>query len=267
MTGPPTQGQLNAIARRIDAGASVLRSWPLAGGVSAAMTAFEVADAEGATRRYVLRQPPGWSSAGHEQRLLSLVQGRGVPVPVPRLAGEAGDVLEGDWLVLDYAEGEPYFGPAFGPRRATAMATALAAIHAIDTAASDFSFLRSEGDGRTLLHGDFWPGNVLWQGEELAAVIDWEDSILGDALFDVAITRLDLALIHGAEAAALFTARYFERTGTEGALLPHWDARAVARQEPHLEAWNGGWADLGRPDLTMDVIRERFAAFAGQTRG
>ena len=129
MPGPPTQGQLDAIARRIHPRASVLRSWPLAGGVSAATTAFEVAEGEGATRRYVLRQPPGWSSAGHEQRLLSLVQGRGVAVPVLRLLGEAGDVLEDDWLVLDYADGEPYFGPDLGPRRATAMAEALAAIH------------------------------------------------------------------------------------------------------------------------------------------
>ena len=267
MPGPPTRGQLEALARHIHPAAHVLRSWPLAGGVSAAMTAFEVADGEGATRRYVLRQPPGWSSAGHEHRLLSLVQGRGVPVPVPQLLGEAGDVFDGDWLVLDYAEGEPFFGQDFGPQRAVEMATALAAIHAIDTAASDFSFLRTDGDGQTLLHGDFWPGNVLWQGEELAAVIDWEDALLGDPLFDVAITRLDLALIHGVKAADLFTARYLERTGSEEALLPHWDARAAARQEPHLEAWNGGWAELGRPDLTMDVIRERFAAFAGRTRG
>lgn len=231
------------------------------------MTAFEVADERGKTRTYVLRQPPKWSPAEQEQRLLLLVQGRGVPVPFPRLLGAAADVLEDDWLVLDYAEGQPHFGPDFGPRRAEALASALAAIHAIDTTASDFSFLRTDGDGRALLHGDFWPGNILWQGEHLSAVIDWEDALLGDPLLDVAITRLDLALIHGEAATAQFTDRYVEYTGQDTARLPGWDARAVARMEPHLEAWNGSWTDLGRPDLTMDVIRERFAAFAAGPPG
>ena len=33
-----------------------------------------------------------------------------------------------------------------------------------------------------LLHGDYWPGNVVWQGGRIAAVIDWEDTAVGDPL-------------------------------------------------------------------------------------
>jgi len=31
-----------------------------------------------------------------------------------------------------------------------------------------------------LVHGDFWPGNILWQQNQLAGVIDWEDAMLGE---------------------------------------------------------------------------------------
>ena len=38
-----------------------------------------------------------------------------------------------------------------------------------------------------LLHGDYWPGNILWKDGRLAAVIDWEDACLGDPLVDLAM--------------------------------------------------------------------------------
>src|SRR5690606_20855011 len=59
-----------------------------------------------------------------------------------------------------------------------------------------------------LLHGDYWPGNVLWRAGRLAAVIDWEDAALGDPLADLAISRLDLLWIFGPEAMRAFTDRY-----------------------------------------------------------
>ncbi|NIS35883.1 MAG: phosphotransferase, partial [Actinobacteria bacterium] len=42
-----------------------------------------------------------------------------------------------------------------------------------------------------LLHGDFWMGNVVWDGDEIAAVIDWEEACVGDPLADLAGARLD----------------------------------------------------------------------------
>ena len=46
-----------------------------------------------------------------------------------------------------------------------------------------------------LLHGDFWPGNLRWEGEELVGVLDWEDCHQGDPMVDVAVTRLELYLL------------------------------------------------------------------------
>ncbi|MCI0397582.1 MAG: phosphotransferase [Chloroflexi bacterium] len=107
------------------------------------------------------------------------------------------------------------------------MATHLASIHRVDSSHQELSFLpqarecpetlrqrptnpdQSLDEGRirdtlasrrplpqhnpsVLLHGDFWPGNTLWQDGKLVAVIDWEDARSGDPLIDLAISRLDI---------------------------------------------------------------------------
>jgi aminoglycoside phosphotransferase (APT) family kinase protein len=59
-----------------------------------------------------------------------------------------------------------------------------------------------------LLHGDYWPGNVLWHDGKIVAVIDWEDARLGDPLIDLAMSRLDLVWICGIYAMHMFTEQY-----------------------------------------------------------
>ena len=49
----------------------------------------------------------------------------------------------------------------------------------------------------SLVHGDFWPANTLWLRGELTGVVDWVYACRGDAGFDVASCRLDLALLFG----------------------------------------------------------------------
>jgi hygromycin-B 4-O-kinase len=39
---------------------------------------------------------------------------------------------------------------------------------------------------RYLVHGDYGFGNILFDGEKITAIIDWESSMYGDFLFDVA---------------------------------------------------------------------------------
>ena len=59
-----------------------------------------------------------------------------------------------------------------------------------------------------LLHGDFWPGNVLWQDDVLAAIIDWEHARLGDPLYDLAESRLEILWAFGLNAMHRFTQSY-----------------------------------------------------------
>jgi aminoglycoside phosphotransferase (APT) family kinase protein len=81
-----------------------------------------------------------------------------------------------------------------------------------------------------LLHGDFWPGNVLFVNQTISALIDWEDAMIGDPAVDLANARLELLLLFGDDAAAHFTAEYRRlRPHVLLAALPFWDAAAALR--------------------------------------
>jgi aminoglycoside phosphotransferase (APT) family kinase protein len=113
-----------------------------------------------------------------------------------------------------------------------------------------------------LLHGDYWSGNVLWRGDELAAIIDWEDARVGDPLLDLAIARLDLVWLLGADAMRSFTAQYAARTALDWTQLPYWDLYAALRPGSALQHWSSVWAKVDRPDITeqtMQAGREWFA--------
>ncbi|GGM14547.1 hypothetical protein GCM10010841_23920 [Deinococcus aerophilus] len=105
-----------------------------------------------------------------------------------------------------------------------------------------------------VLHGDFWPGNVLWQGGQVSAVIDWEDAAVGDALSDVGNARLELLFFLGRRAINAFTREYVALTGATLTGLPYWDLRAALRPCGRLGEW-GLDADLEAQ------MRRRHAGF------
>ena len=87
-----------------------------------------------------------------------------------------------------------------------------------------------------LLHGDYWNGNLLWQGQELVAVIDWEDFGVGPAFADLSCARLELLWAlgesDGESGVERFTRYYLEASGWAdeegvGAMLAWWDLCAV----------------------------------------
>jgi aminoglycoside phosphotransferase (APT) family kinase protein len=115
-----------------------------------------------------------------------------------------------------------------------------------------------------LLHGDFWPGNLLWQGGKLAAVIDWEDAEAGNPLADVASTRLDLLWLFGMEAMQTFTRTYEALTAFDFTTLPYWDLVAALRPAGRLAVWAEGWPALGRSDISEATLRAGHRIFVEQ---
>ena len=98
-----------------------------------------------------------------------------------------------------------------------------------------------------LLHGDFWPGNVLWQDGALAGVLDWEDAAFGDPLADLCLTRMELCMAFGSAAMQSFTVEYLERVpGTDLTALPHWDLYAALRHAGRMSSWGLAVTDLAR---------------------
>jgi aminoglycoside phosphotransferase (APT) family kinase protein len=204
---------------------------------------------------------------------------------------------------MAYIDGQPDFAPAKPDDFAWQMAGQLVRIHALDGSGADLSFLPRLGEegsamhqpptqldaslqeGRirdrlqaawpfsrhnapALLHGDYWPGNILWQAGRLSAVIDWEDAKVGDPLADLAISRLDLLWIYGREMMDAFTGHYLAGTAIDTRSLPYWDLYAALRLVRLAGADLRGWAAFfhpyGRQDITEQSIRAYYQFFVAQ---
>lgn len=123
------------------------------------------------------------------------------------------------------------------------------------------------------LHRDFHPGNVLFTGgghgattgPRISGVVDWVETSWGPADLDVAHCATALALLHGVAAGMGFADRYTAAGGsTAGDPRAHlyWrllDALACA---PDAEKLAVPWRELGRTDLTPDVLADRLEGYA-----
>jgi aminoglycoside phosphotransferase (APT) family kinase protein len=254
------------------------------------------------TRRVVVRRPTTSTPeetlrvVSCEHALLSHCTALGIPAPKPCFL----DVVAGA-LVLEHIEGAPEFAPASPTDMLHQMATQLARIHR-SAITSEFGFLRRRNDsvGRTvlqsparldgtldeprlrsaltalwpwpqynadaLLHGDYWPGNLLWKGGKLVAVLDWEEAEVGDPLADVAVSRLDILWAFGEEAMHIFTECYRERTEIDWRNLACWDLCVGLRPMSNLDRWARGYAEppICRPDVTELSMREGHRRFVHQ---
>jgi len=65
----------------------------------------------------------------------------------------------------------------------------------------------------TLLHRDFHPGNILWQGDRISGVIDWAEASWGPSDLDVAHSSTNFALLHDVRRGAAFRHDYRRHGG------------------------------------------------------
>lgn len=213
--------------------------------------------------------------AADEYRLLQILQAAGLPAPKPYFLDQSGKIFPTPCLVVEYVEGAPEFAPANLADLIVQLATQLARIHTLDCAAHELAFLpqqeqistqklrarparldESLDEGRiraaletawprpqqnpsVLLHGDFWPGNTLWQAGRLVAIIDWEDAKIGDPLADLANTRLEILWAFGIDAMQNFTRHYRSLTTFDFTNLPYWDLYAALRPAFKIAEWAG----------------------------
>jgi aminoglycoside phosphotransferase (APT) family kinase protein len=280
-----TNSDLNALVRRMHSGSQFVAAERLAGGISAQVLAVTWRDAAGAEHRCVVRQYGAADLAANprvardEYELLRLLSVRGLPVPEPLYYDEAPPGAGAPVLVQAYVEGAVH--PSLpGSAVAGQMAEVLGRIHRV--ASEDVAFLPppdpaflagaySTADDRALdalrhappanppalLHGDYWPGNVLWRGGALVAVIDWEDAAVGDPLADVANARLELLWAYDQEVAEAFTAAYTGLSGVRMDALPFWDLRVALRALHRMTGW-------GLEPHALATMRSRTASFMRQ---
>ncbi len=111
------------------------------------------------------------------------------------------------------------------------------------------------------VHGDLWQGNVLWQGDALAAIIDWDCAGSGPAGVDLGSLRCDAALTFGVDAAADVLDGWQHEAGRAATDVDYWDVVAALATPPDLGWFVDTIRSQGRPDLTRDLLIERRDAF------
>ena len=275
-------------------GARLAALTPLPGGVSGVITAIDVANLDASHERLVVWQhgrAGASDGAMREFRLLQLLAESGYPAPVPVFVDSTRTFFPAPVVAARYIDGAPDLTLSLVPDGVQQMADALARLHTIDLARHRLDFLPAvretlhrrlfaapaepdaspderrvrEATNRAwpavparasvILHGDFWPGNLLWHDSRLAGVIDWEDAAIGDPLFDLAAARLELHWARDGDAVDALTRRYLAQTGmTEPVDLPFWDLSAALDPILNLHTW-------GHPPDTEAMMRRKLIGF------
>jgi aminoglycoside phosphotransferase (APT) family kinase protein len=211
--------------------------------------------------------------AADEFKLLQILQVEGVAAPRPYFVDSSGEIFPEPYVVIEFVEGKPGFPPDAIDASLGQFAAYLARIHKVDGTIPELGFLPEQtqrlsdrlqkapvgddllNEGRirellkaawplaqrnpaALLHGDYWPGNILWQDGRIMAVIDWEDAVLGDPLADVANARLEILWAYGQAAMEQFTAQYQALSAIDFIDLAYWDLAAALRHAANAPVWS-----------------------------
>jgi len=257
------------IVQRVEPGAALVRRWPLRGGASAHVEALELARGGGDVRTVVVRRHGAahWKALPSdvtvtEFQLLEALSAAGLAVPTPIFLETRTDILGAAFFVMEYVDGRPDLSASELPNALAQMAEYLHRVHTLrvdvmlpareDPIDGALSFLEHadpvsvalrtlratpHDSVRALVHGDFWPGNVLWKDGKLVAVVDWEDAALGDPVSDLAGCRLELLWKYGADAAEAFTSEYLSRARIDTTRLPLWELYAASAAAASMSQW------------------------------
>ncbi|HIG43154.1 MAG: phosphotransferase [bacterium] len=262
------------VAEHIDPNARLVRHWPLTGGVSAQIDALELELPGQAHRQIVVRRHGNAQWKSHQDdatttefALLTSLFQMGLPVPEPLFLDVSASVLPSPYLVMAMVDGTTDIPDSQLPVTLRQLAAFLSHLHSLDIEAltlpplsrledpvsgaleylpqtSSWAPLRAAVSSwetvsarDSLLHGDFWPGNVLWTENRIAAVIDWEDATLGTAVSDLACCRAELMVLYGQQAMEAFTAQYLANSKVDVTDLPLWDVYVAISALATMHNW------------------------------
>jgi aminoglycoside phosphotransferase (APT) family kinase protein len=246
--------------RAVGEGARIVSVHTRGGGTASAVHAVTIDDRGGIRHRLVLRRfvRADWLAeepdlAEHEAKVLDLLAGTAVSAPRLVAVDPTGEHCDVPAVLMTRVPGRirwsprdvdgfvrrlvdamlpihevavpkgvalrpfrPYYlGAKLAPPRRTPFPDAWARaieVHAGPAPRHDAVFV----------HRDYHPGNVLWSGPDVSAVVDWSSASIGAPEVDVAHCRGNLAYAFGIEAAERFLAVYLERTGRDE-YDPYWD--------------------------------------------
>lgn len=258
------------------------------GGVTAHIHSVTVRKPNGKLMRLILKSqkhPEEWWSKAFEGEALAIETAHGNGIPSPSLVSLSTELPA---VLMTRLPGKVHLAPV--PKRwIEAMARTLKAIHEVPVSAvagvrryepSSRTFdasripswtnhrepwerlirLANEARPRTpfrFTHGDYHPGNIIWDGQRLSGVIDWQGAIIGPPQRDLAHCRANLGLLEGPDAADAFHTEYLAAGGREWSAQRVYDARDILIFAPDPDKmWD--WQGFGRPDLKRSVLRRNL---------
>jgi aminoglycoside phosphotransferase (APT) family kinase protein len=242
------------------------------------------------TRRYaIFGDYDRGEKARREFKTLQFLKKHGAPVPVPLYLDDTGNILGSPGIVTRYMPGKLIMAQPYPEHWAEILAKTLANIHSIPINASDTSFLLDANSEAlwflkskdlmpeyisihpkgsalwqamtdylpnllrvepSLVHIDYWSGNILWDQGVISAVVDWEEAAQGDPDIDVAYCRMEMALCGMSEAADRFLLTYEKEMSKSVANLGFWELAAAVRPMFNPNGW-----------ISESPAKERFADF------
>lgn len=235
--------------------------------------------------------------AFQEWHVLRMLRELGIAAPDPLFLDADGSVSGYPAIVISFVDGEPLLRPSDASDWTGQVARALWELHSADIDQVDVSFLgpakniaeiaatqcaRTErfighplGQRlrsamleaiadvspavSTVVHGDYWPGNILWHEGRLLVLVDWNDARMGDPATDVGQMWMDLTLLGEHAAAEEFCERYERLNGCPVQNLRLARLQALSGAMPDPGTWMPGWTGLGRTDLTVEDVRRNFS--------
>jgi aminoglycoside phosphotransferase (APT) family kinase protein len=294
----PTRAVLRAVL-----GAEVVRVTELKGGVSCSVHSVRLERSDGTRDNVVVRRyGADWHDEGpevceREFTLLGALAQRGFPAPRPLLLDKTGTYFGMPTIVISRLPGRGILAPRDLDGYVQQMVDVLVTLHQLP--AAEFAFLPNDRE-RTdrmivrgpanddqlqkqiwsvvqsmwprvkqaarsaLIHGDFWPGNIVWLRDKLSGVVDWEMGRLGDPSKDVGICRCDMAMLFDMDTADEFSRRYALARGAPVADVDFWSLYATTHALRYMHEWAAGYQALGRAELTPEASTKRVADYARQ---
>ena len=286
---PPPQSTIAWLESTL--GASVTRVERLVGGISSAVHRLDIHDHKLDTvvmRRltnaeWLEREP---DVPAREAQLLSMLGQLDVGVATPSLVAADIDASQTDvpTLVMTFVAGKPDIAPADPVAWTEKLAETLVGIHAIEPPSGLRSYRRWDhpdepcpawvtnpglwaearrrvgGDlpshDHVFIHRDFHPNNVHWIDGEVTAIVDWLNACTGPIAADLAHCRWNLMMTQASGLAEHFLDHYRTLTGYSEDTTAYDISNLLSAPEDPFPTF--AWNELGRDDLTPDVVTSRI---------
>lgn len=110
------------------------------------------------------------------------------------------------------------------------------------------------------LHGDVWPGNMMFVGDTCVGLIDWKTAGVGDPGVDLGNLRFQMALrdAHDLEAARLVLDGWEEEIGRKATDVAYWDLVAALNTRTDFDAQEGVAGATQRRDAFVRAALENL---------